>query len=85
MTTNKTKSVKSKTYYCDRNLAFYNVSPWTRARLNNFFNWIEDDPTGWEKDKKRLIQGLKNWKASQDYRLSPSDKMAIDYVLKCYS
>jgi hypothetical protein len=34
---------------------------------------------------KLAIDGLKTWKGSQSYRLTTSDIMAIDYVLKCYS
>jgi hypothetical protein len=83
MTTTKAKTTKTKavkTYYCDRNLAFYKTSPWTEARLTNFFNWVDDGG-----DLKRAIDGLKTWKGSQSYRLTTSDNMAIDYVLKCYN
>lgn len=81
MTTSKAKTKKPKQYYCDRNLAFYNTSPWTEARLTNFFNWVDDYPA----EIKTALKGLRTWKGSQDYRLTASDKMAIDYVLKCYA
>lgn len=69
-----------KNFYCDRKLSLYDVTPWTAARLTNFFNWVDDDG-----DLKRAINGLKKWKSSQSYRLTMSDKASIDYVIECYS
>ena len=66
--------------YCDRKFSLYDVTPWTEARLTNFFNWVDDGG-----DLKRAIAGLKTWKGSQSYRLTMSDKASIDYVIECYS
>jgi hypothetical protein len=65
--------------YCDRKFSLYDVTPWTEARLTNFFNLVDDG-----EDVKRAVNGLKTWKGSQSYRLTMSDKASIDYVIECY-
>ena len=76
---------EKKNYYCDRQWALSGVSPWVNARLTNMFNEIDDYPHDFNKNRERMIKGLKNWKYQQKYRLTEIDIKRIDYVIKCFS